>query len=200
MGAGVAQADTAGFRIGPLTTYADCAAMTDWANRAQPGDEMIYATGPVLGDHAAARSARSMAERGLVELFQRRSGRANCFDYCARRLRLAVPAIAGGGFEDVENPSSATSLPDPLKLPLDEARVYQCVAQAARAGEACPSLARLATRCQLKSRRRADYLLARLCEQGLLTKHDRPADARRDAPMVFTVVLLGKATHAGSGE
>lgn len=195
MGARVAQADTAGFRIGPLTTYADCSAMTDWAACARPGDEMIYATGPVLGDHAAARSARSMAERGLVELFQRRSGRANCFDYCARRLRPTAPPP-----ENSETASAAPHLPDPLTLPLDEARVYQCVAQAARAGEACPSLARLATRCQLKSRRRADYLLARLCEQGLLIKHDRAADARRDAPMVFTVLLLGKATRAGSDE
>ncbi|MBX7459533.1 hypothetical protein [Qipengyuania huizhouensis] len=194
MGAGVAHADTAGFRIGPLTTYADCAAMTDWANRAQPGDEMIYATGPVLGDHAAARSARSMAERGLVELFQRRSGRANCFDYCARRLRPTASLL-----EDGENPSSATSLPDPLTLPLDEARVYQCVAQAAHAGEACPSLARLATRCHLESRFRAKYLLGRLCELGLLTKHDRSADARRDAPMVFTVALLAKTTRGETG-
>lgn len=189
MGAGVARQDSAAFRIGPLTTYADTAAMACWLEAAEPGDEMIYATGPVLGDHAAARLARTMQEGGLVTLFQRRSGKPNCFDYCAKRLCPTASL-----HEDGEESSSGSEIPDPMTLPLDEGRVYQCVAQAARDGEACPSLARLASRCRLKNRRRADYLLDRLCELGLLEKQPRPAGARRDAPTVFTVVLLGKAT------
>lgn len=190
MGAGVARQDSAAFRIGPLTTYADTAAMACWLEAAEPGDEMIYATGPVLGDHAAARLARTMQEGGLVTLFQRRSGKPNCFDYCARKnVVCATESLAGATPSVLEHP-----IPDPMTLPLDEGRVYQCVAQAARDGEACPSLARLASRCRLKNRRRADYLLDRLCELGLLEKQPRPAGARRDAPTVFTVVLLGKAT------
>lgn len=193
MGA-VAKSDVAGFTLGPLTTYADTAAMACWLEAARPGDEMIYATGPTLGDHAATRLARTMQEGGLVHLLQRRSGKPHCFDYCARKREAGASADSCGAKPAVLE----RQIPDPLSLPIDEARVYQCVAQAAQAGEACPSLARLATRCSLESRFRAKYLLGRLCELGLLKKHDRPASARRDAPMVFTVVLTGKITRGES--
>lgn len=197
MGAGVAmKAETASFRIGPLTTYADPADMAAWIERAATGDEMIYATGPVLGEHPAASLARKMAECAQVELFQRRSGKPNCFDYCARRLPPAASVAENGE----HSPANTASLEKKVfGLPLEEARVYQCIATAARAGSPCPSLARIATICRLKSRRRADYLLAQLVEMGLLKKHDRPANARRDMPMVFEVVLIAKTTGGERG-
>ena len=191
--AGVAaRADSASFKIGPLTTYADTAAMACWLEAAKPGDEMIYATGPMLGDHAAARLARTMAEGGLVELKQRRSGKPNCFDYCAAKLDPGVESNPASSSAAVEQTHLEQQV---LRLQLDEARVYQCVATAAQNHAPCPSLARIATICRLESRFRAKYLLGRLVEQGLLTKHERPAGARRDAPTVFTVVLANKTTR-----
>lgn len=181
------KADSASFSIGPLTTYADTAAMACWLEAARPGEEMIYATGPLLGDHPAARLARTMEEGGLVRLFQRRSTKPNCFDYCASKREAVAEAAA----VDIETSLEARV----LRLKLDEARVYQCVATAAQNNAPCPSLARLATICRLTSRRRADYLLRRLVDLGLLRKHERAADARRDAPTVFTVVLMNKTTR-----
>ena len=190
MSSAAAHSDTAGFSIGPLTTYADSAQMACWLERAAVGDEMIYATGPVAGDHPATRLARTMHDGGLVELFQRRSGRAHCFDYCARKKGVVES-------ESAEPQDLHRTI---LTLPLDEARVYQCVARAAQADAPCPSLSAIAAQCLLSNRFRAKYLLGRLCELGLLAKHDRPAGAPRELPMVFDVIALGKSTQTGDGE
>ena len=208
MSSAAAHSDTAGFSIGPLTTYADSAQMACWLERAAVGDEMIYATGPVAGDHPATRLARTMHDGGLVELFQRRSGRAHCFDYCARKKGASSggptgrPSAPSGSLrEDAGSPPSAEVLERRiLTLPLDEARVYQCVARAAQADAPCPSLSAIAAQCLLRNRFRAKYLLGRLCELGLLAKHDRPAGAPRELPMVFDVIALGKSTQTGDGE
>ena len=196
MSSAAVRSDSAGFSIGPLTTYADSAAMACWLERAAVGDEMIYATGPVAGDHPATRLARTMHDGGLVELFQRRSGRAHCFDYCARK-RAITGSPAASLHESGAAPSAEALERQILTLPLDEARVYQLVARAAQDNAPCPSLSTIAARCQLTNRFRAKYLLERLCELHLLAKHDRPAGTPRELPMVFDVIALGKSTRSG---
>lgn len=184
----MARVESASFRIGPLTTYADPRAFRAWAEGAGVGDEVTYATGPVLGDHPVAALARALVDAGDIEIFQRRSAKPNCFDYCARRKATAAA--------NEDAPEASASLEEKLfRLPVEEARVYQCVASAAQAGEPCPSLTRIFTKCHLKTRRRADYLLGQLVAKGLLRKHARAADAPRDAPMVFDVVLTNKTTR-----
>lgn len=182
------QADVPGFRIGPLTTYADPAAMAEWAKRARPGDEMIYASGPALGEHAAASQARAMRDSGLVELFQRRSGRPNCFDYCAQKLaqdaqRAAAPAAGG---------------PDHTRAQMK--RLLDHLRRLAERGAACPSNADLAAELGLRrgerGRQRARYLLDRLAAEHRITVRSQG----RNAPRVVTITAKGRACGQSTGE
>ena len=166
-----------------LTTFADIACFGDWVRRAQPGEEAIYATGPVLGEHPVGRAARSFAERRLVELFQRRSPRAGCFDYCARKREVAAT-----------RPDGAL---EPASMSPDELRVFVLVSRAARLSAPCPSLACIAHRCGMRDRFQARRALDRLVELGVLIKHPRPADAPHDAPSVFEVAQTGDRTADG---
>lgn len=182
------QADVPGFRIGPLTTYADPAAMAEWAKRARPGDEMIYASGPALGEHAAASQARAMRDSGLVELFQRRSGRPNCFDYCAQKLAqegdAPVPAAVGGLHH----------------TRAQMAQLLDLLRRAAERREPCPSNAELAETLGLRrgerGRQRARYLLERLRAEHRITVTGQG----RNAPRVVTITAKGRACGQSTGE
>ncbi|WP_370179933.1 hypothetical protein [Alteriqipengyuania sp.] len=165
MGAVQSRSDAASWQIGPLTTYADPQAMAGWLEHAEPGQQIVYATGPLLGDHPAVKLARNWQAKGAVHLFQRKAGRANCTDYCAEKRPKAgtdMPRAARG--KDVRRELSALA---------------RHLRSLAAAGKPCPSFAAIAAALELprgnRGRRRAQYLL------GLLESEGRVRIDRSDA-------------------
>ena len=180
-----AAAQSASFAL-TLTTYADPAEMRAWLVRASTGDEMIYATGPALGDHAAARCARGMADDGLVELFQRRSGKPHCFDYCARRVdqveKASDPCRPIASLHEGGAPDTRRQLSQLLGV----------LRKAAERGHPCPSHSETARALGLPSpatrgRRRAQYLFERL------EAEQRIAVTRDGTTRVVTITAKGRA-------
>lgn len=167
----------ASFKIGPLTTYASPAEMAAWIERADPGAAVIYATGPVLGDHEAARMARRWHDEGLAELFQRRADRPNAFEYCARKrsARTAASFVAG-----------------PVTLSNTERLMLAILTDAARAGAACPSNDALAAELRLKDKRAARYRFDRLVAAG----HLRVIEPARFGPRVIEICASGLRTRS----
>ncbi len=168
-----------GFSIGPLTTYADPAAMAEGVEPAGAGHELIYATGPQLGDHAAKALALLWQEQGLVALKQRRSSRPHCFDYLAERVGADAPAPAPSASDGHVRGEMAALL-----------RILRrCVVR----GKACPSNAELAKELGLRrgqqGRRRAQYLVDRLTRE----KRISVTGCGRNAPRVVTILAAGKA-------
>lgn len=180
MGLAVARSsETPGFSLA-LTTYADPAAMRDWVAQAAPGHELVYATGPALGDHPAKRTALDLQQSGQVVLFQRRATRAHCFEYCAKRVHAeACPAPVPA--EKVDHTRAQ------LSALLRELR--RCAAK----GEVCPSLSAAAKVLDLprgqRGRRRAQYLFDRLVAE----KRIAIASHGRNAPRVATILAAGRA-------
>ena len=186
-----AAAQSASFAL-TLTTYADPAEMRGWLSGASTGDEMIYATGPAIGDHAAARCARAMADRGLVTLFQRRSGRPHCFDYCARKSDAAVKSEADAAEGDaVLRDAFINTLPSPdTRQQLSQ--LLGVLRKAAERGHPCPSHSETARVLGLPSpatrgRRRAQYLFERL------EAEQRIAVTRDGTTRVVTITAKGRA-------
>ena len=177
MGAALASSSaTPGFRL-TLTTYADPAAMHDWVLRAQPGHEMIYASGPAIGDHPAKRAARDLADRGLVELFQRRGARPHSFDYCARKIGQASMPVA----------------PQPDHTRAQLSGLLRLLRRCAERHTPCPSNTELARELALpigeRGRRRARYLLQRLESERRIAV----TGCGRNAPRVVTILAAGRA-------
>lgn len=178
-GAALSRDGAPGFSIGPLTTYADPAAMAEWVEQAGAGHELIYATGPQLGDHAAKALALHWQEQGLVALKQRRSSRAHCFDYLAERVGAVAPA-------------PTTSASDG-HVRGEMAALLRILRRCAVRGKVCPSNAELAKELGLRrgeaSRRRSRYLLERLAQE----KRISVTGCGRNAPRVVTILAAGKA-------
>lgn len=185
-GVSAAAVQSASFAL-TLTTYADPAAMGDWVRRAQPGDEMIYAIGPAAGDHPATRCARDMSERGLVELFQRRSGKAHCFDYCARKLD-----------QTGKSPADEVALPS-METRQQLTQLLGLLRRMAERGEPCPSHSQTARELGLPSpatrgRRRAQYLFERLEAER------RIAVSREGTTRTVTIIAKGRGYGKSTGE
>ncbi|MBB3034030.1 hypothetical protein [Alteriqipengyuania lutimaris] len=174
MRAAVTPSDTARYEIGPLTTYADPEAMAKWLEAAAQGHEIVYATGPVLGDHAVARLARQWERSGKAALFQRRSTRAHCFDYCARK--------ASAGPRTAPKPRGARGKDARGEL----SRLSRHLRSLAAQKRPCPSFADIARVLELprgsRGRRRAQYLLETLESEGRV-RIDR-SDAKRPAIVI----------------
>lgn len=133
--------------------------MRDWLENAEAGSRIVYATGPVLGDHAAVRLITAWQQAGSVHLFQRRAERANCTDYCAEKRPVKVPAPA---------PSQRAGMGKASRA--DMARLSRHLRRLAALGRPCPSFSDLARTLDLprgnRGRRRAQYLLDQLAREG----------------------------------
>jgi len=170
-----AAAPSAGFSLGPLTHYADPAAMAAWLASARAGAELIYASGPFLGTAPAAALAQQWQAAGAVELFQRRSGtRANCFDYHARRR--AVAAVPGA--------ISAEVLPD------EALRVLDLLMRVAAERGQCPTNEGIARALDLKDWTRARYRFRQLIDAGRI----RVIEPARFGARVIEIVATGART------
>lgn len=139
-----------GFSLAALTNYADPAQMALWMEQASPGAVLIYATGPWLGNHAAAAMAREWQAQHRAELWQTRAARANCFDYHARKLppRPAAPVMVRGGGDG------------------DCGRMLALLEQIAAEALPCPTNEALADELGLGSKWKARHLFDRLVASG----------------------------------
>lgn len=168
--------ESARYRIGPLTTYADPGELEVWMRRAAPGDETWYAIGPALGDHAAApKVARRLAGDGLATLFLRRVGGG--LHYMIRKRAPAPSAIAACG--RIAQPAAT------------ERALYDVLCQIADGGLPLPSNEVLAERAGLPDRHAARYRLSLLIAAGFV-RFDVIAGRR-----VAEITATGQRTAGG---
>lgn len=180
---GGAQAAGERFTLPALTNYADPAQMALWIESAPAGAELMYATGPWLGGHAAAALARDWAARGVAVLWQTRATRAHCFDYHARKLPV--------------RPVSA--VPDALApddvVAGDAGRMLAHLAEIAATGDPCPSNEGLSDALALGSKWRARHLFDRLVASGRI----RVIEPARFGARVIEITASGARTAAQRG-
>ena len=178
------------YSIGPLTTFADPAAMRAWLASAESGAVLVYASGPSLGAHPAQAEAARWQAAGTAQLFQRRAERRGCFDYCARKSSSSAAIgrtgksvgqdersraqVAAGGSADKSSVGQRRS---------DLGALCRLLRSRARRGKDCPSLSELARMLDLprgqRGRRRAHYLLDLAArERGIRIDRSDPARAR----------------------
>lgn len=155
------------YRIGPLTTYADPAALRASFERAGPGKKIVYAIGPALGrDAETPRVARALAGSGAGRLH--REGN--------RYVIVKNPAAcaSSGASTNVRPAGSQSALPGrgpggagfPAGSP--EHRLLAVLEEYAADGQALPSNALLAELAELPDGEAARYRLRKLSEAGLV--------------------------------
>ncbi len=185
------------FVLGPLTLYVEVAAMEAWLERAAPGDELVYATGPALGrDAPAAVLARQWAQEGEVATHVRRTGPGRALEHFMRRREPPVQPRSGprGGARLFGNARRGSARPA-MTLPADfeasdEGRMLAALSRVADAGAVCPSNGDLARQLALNSRDRAQYLIVRLARANLIRVESGSSFDGR----VVTIVATGRKT------
>lgn len=183
------------FVLGPLTLYVEVAAMEAWLERAAPGDELVYATGPALGrDAPAAVLARQWAQEGEVATHVRRTGAGRALEHFMRRREPPVQPRSGGGARLFGNARRGSARPA-MTLPADfetsdEGRMLAALTRVADAGAVCPSNGDLARQLALNSRDRAQYLIIRLARANLIRVESGSSFDGR----VVTIVATGRKT------
>lgn len=174
------------FVIPALTQYEDPVAMAKWLATAKPGDCIVYATGPYLGDHPAKRLALRWQDQGKAVLFQKRSERLHCFDYYAKK-----PRRAGDPANDAGSRRVAGSPPrDEAWREGREGRVYALLFRDVAAGRHCPSNAEIAQRLDFDSRYMAKDALTKLKAMGLI----RFEQAGQHRTRIVTIVATGQSS------
>ena len=173
-----------GYKIGPLTTYADAGEMRRLFADMPVGGELIYATGPFLGDNPAPVLAREWAARGRAQLFQRRhESRAHCFHYIARK---ADPAHA-----QAVRPVVGECAAIPFDWPdSEEGRMFDLLQRLADEKRECPTNAHLARALGLKDEEAARYRFNKLVSWG----HVRVIEPQRFGPRVIEIAATGRRT------
>lgn len=174
------------FTVPALTQYEDPVAMAKWLATAQPGEWIIYASGPMLGDHAAKRLALRWQDQGKAVLFQRRSERVHCFDYYAKKPGRSGPASnEAGGRKVVGEPPR-----DAAWRESREGRVYALLFRDVANGRCCPSNAEIAERLDLFDRYAAKNALTKLKDMGLI----RFEQAGRYRTRIVTILATGQCS------
>ncbi|MDR7101498.1 hypothetical protein [Croceicoccus sp. BE223] len=185
------------FVIPALTQYAEAGDMARWIATARPGEVLVYATGPMLGDHAAKRLALRWHGEGRVHLFQRRAERAHCFEYCARARAPSPGEGANDGGRPAGGRQVAGSPPrDDVWRESRDGRVYALLFRDVAAGRCCPSNGEIAERLDLDDRYAAKNALTRLKTMGLI----RFEQAGRTRTRIVTIVATGQSSADISGE
>lgn len=165
--------DSAQYRIGPLTTYADPAELGAWHQQACIGAEMTYAIGPALGTTAAtAKLARKLRDAGEAMLFLRRAeGQVH---YVIRKRERAAAGLPR---------AVAASVP-----PGPQRQLYDALCALAADGLPLPSLEELAELARLSDRKAAHYRLNQLSSAGIVRV------ATVDGSRVVEIVSTGLRT------
>ncbi|MFD1951887.1 hypothetical protein ACFSGX_14025 [Sphingomonas arantia] len=156
-----------------------------WMAVAQPGDEFVYATRlrlrllPAKSPGAAAM--RSLAEAGLVQLFQRLAGdsEGQWRNYVARRT--SRPMLLDDDGDATVSRSDAVA----------EDAVLEVLTRRAALARPCPSLRELAQLTELPNEA-CDAAMRALAEKNVIHIGTVPAPTRR----VVTILATGQATGA----
>ncbi|MDR7102969.1 hypothetical protein [Croceicoccus sp. BE223] len=172
------------FVIPALTQYEEPGDMAKWLATAKPGEIIMYATGPMLGNHPAKRLALRWQEQGKAVLFQRRSQRVHCFDYFAKKCGAANDA-SGGARQVAGSPPR-----DDAWRESRDGRVYALLFRDVAAGRCCPSNGEIAERLDLHDRYAAKDALTRLKAMGLI----RFEQAGRTRTRIVTIVATGQSS------
>ncbi|MBJ7442866.1 MAG: winged helix-turn-helix domain-containing protein [Sphingobium sp.] len=165
--------------------------LSDWAERAQAGEDVVYCTG-VRPDETIGAAARALCESGVVTLTARR-----------------VAAESGGGFRFI-----AQRLADPRPSQIRARRrsnsgqfrqgqpasgdakrttraVLRLLVQAANRDAPCPTNAEIAVRVGLTGSVAASYRMRRLVRDGMISVEEPGPCERR----IVTIVATGKKTR-----
>ncbi len=180
MGAASSMAIRAGFPCGPLSFAIEAGVLRAWLLGAEPGDEIVYATGPVVPKSAdVVLLVRELTEEGLLRTHQRRAGKT--FEYFA-----------------VKRVPHADPLP-PIRHPLPrgdddaDARVLRMLCRAANFAQVCPTNVELAQACGLPDAFAASYRVRKLINAGAIRVEDQGPKMRR----IVTILASGQRTVAG---
>lgn len=172
--------ESAQYRIAPLATFADQAALSKWVDAAAAGHSAVYATGPALPQkHPVIQMVSVLADRGVVRphVVRRADGRG--FDF------LIVKRGAGAVSDDMP------SRRDDREARTD--RVLEALTQRAETGSVMQSNLELARECGLKNADEASYQLRKLIQRGVIRIEDFGPNERR----CVTIIAIGKTTVRG---
>lgn len=143
-----------------------------WLRAAAPGDEIVYARGPVIDQQRdVVVLARQFAADGRVTLTSQKA--ADEFKFTA--VMLGAP-----------KPEPVMRQPDPESI---EGRVLRVLKVAANVGAPCPTNRTIARALRIEPEA-ARYQVNKLEKAGLITVEDRGSRVTR----VVTIVATGKAT------
>lgn len=155
-----------------------------WARSAQPGEDVIYATGdrpsePVRG------AVRALARAGVVAPVQVR--RETGFAFIAQRTAAPIERLAAPR----RSPSRGVArAPAGMAGRASERALYRLLVRRASTGLACPTDSALAAMLGLPGRLSASYRLRRLVAAGLIAiEHPHPW-----GPRIVTICATGKRT------
>ncbi len=152
-----------------------------WAERAAPGEDAVYCTGPRPSQEIGA-AAMALRERGLVTIKHKRV--EGGFRFIAERLggpARVRSAEHRGRFARRESKERRTA----------ETIIYRLLKSAAQAGQPCPTNAELAARAGLSGAVAASYRMRRLVKAGKIVVAEPSPLERR----VVTIVATGKSTR-----
>ncbi len=155
-----------------------------WAERAQPGEDVVYAEGVRPGD-AIGAMVRSLHDAGLVAMTSKRvDGRLR---FIAQRLPDPRPSQLRarqvpqrGWFQLAANDGAMTTR-----------AVLRILQQAAARGLPCPTNEELAKRVGLNGKVAASYRVRRLVQLGKISVEEPSPLERR----VVTILATGKQTQ-----
>ena len=154
----------------------------DWAERAHPGEDAVYCTGPRPAD-AIGAAVRSLHERGLVTLTSKRASDGN-FRFIMQRL--PNPHLRA---RLLENRGRFTARSDDAKRTTQA--VYRVLSRAANRGERCPTNAEIARIVGLRDAVAASYRVRCLVRDGKITVWEPSPTERR----VVTIKATGNQTR-----
>lgn len=157
-----------------------------WAERAQPGEDVVYAEGVRPGD-AIGATVRGLHDAGLVAMTSKRvDGRLRFIaqrlpDPRPSQLRARVCEVPRRGqFQLGANDGAMTTR-----------AVLRILQQAAARGLPCPTNEELAKRIGLNGKEAASYRVRRLVQLGKISVEEPSPLERR----VVTILASGKQTQ-----
>ncbi len=161
--------------------------MSRWAERALPGEDVVYSTGVRPAEKIGA-AVRAMRDSGVVALTSKRlsAEQGGGFRFIAQRLADPRPsqhvrkAAPRGRFAPASDDAKRTTR-----------MVLRQLARAAKRAEPCPTNAELARAVGLKDAVAASYRVRRLVKDGAIVVEEPSPLERR----VVTIVASGLRTR-----
>lgn len=160
----------------------------EFARTARPGEAMEYGR----GDHPprdVVRAMRGLVDAGVLRPVTRRIGgrEGGGFQFLVQK--------GAGGDGPVARAARRGAVRRRRVRKTSLSMVFDCLARAARRGEACPTNEELARHCGLSGKLAASYRVRRLVAEGRIAVEDRSPFGRR-----IVTILTGPHTGARTSE